>query len=76
MTDQGDKPLCTVAGLVLFGRGPKRFLTQAGLEWAGNEKDYDTKDRALLDGPLVGLWDEFGEQTEDGLLDLLMSKVR
>jgi len=79
MTDQGDKPLCTIAGLVLFGRKPKRFLPQAGLEWVvfpGTEKDYDTKDRASLDGPMVGLWDETGEQTEDGLLDLLMSKVR
>jgi ATP-dependent DNA helicase RecG len=79
MTDQGDRPLCTIAGLLLFGRKPKRFLSQAGLEWVvfpGTEKDYDTKDRSTLDGPAVGLWDETGEQTEDGLLDLLMNKVR
>ncbi|MCP4690386.1 MAG: transcriptional regulator, partial [Desulfobacterales bacterium] len=75
----GAEPLCTIAGLVLFGRRPRRFLQQAGLEWVvfpGIEKDYDARDRATLDGPLVGLWDEIGEQIEDGLLDKLMSKVR
>jgi len=71
--------MCTIAGLVLFGRRPGKSLYQAGLEWVvfpGKEKDYDTRDRANLDGPLVALWDEHGEQVEDGLLDLLMSKVR
>ncbi|MEE4358837.1 MAG: ATP-binding protein [Desulfococcaceae bacterium] len=71
--------MCTIAGLILFGRSPRRFLPQAGVEWTvfpGIEKDYDTKERASLDGPLVGLWNEIGEHTEDGLLDLLMSKAR
>ncbi|QTA91967.1 RNA-binding domain-containing protein [Desulfonema magnum] len=76
---EGSDPLCTIAGLLLFGHRPGRFLRQAGLEWVvfpGTEKDYDTRDRASLDGPLVALWDEHGEQTEQGLLELLMSKVR
>ncbi|MDM8524546.1 ATP-binding protein [Desulfococcaceae bacterium HSG8] len=71
--------LCTIAGLVLFGRRPRKFLRQAGLEWTvfpGIEKDYDTRDRATLDKPLVALWDSQGEPAEDGLLELLMSKVR
>ena len=76
---EGSDSLCTIAGLLLFGRRPGRFLRQAGLEWIvfpGTEKDYDTRDRAGLDGPLAALWDENGEQIEDGLLDLLMNKVR
>ena len=72
-------PVCTIAGLVLFGRQPKRYLYQAGLMWsvfAGRDKDYDARDRATLDGPLVGLWDDRGLLQEDGLLDMVMSKVR
>lgn len=72
-------PVCTIAGIVLFGRQPKRHLYQAGLMWsvfAGKEKDYDARDRATLDGPLVGLWDDRGLQIEDGLLDIVMSKTR
>ncbi len=68
----GSEPLCTIAGLVLFGRRPKKFLQQAGLEWVvfpGIEKDYDTRDRVTLDGPLVAPWDEHGEQVEEGLID-------
>ena len=80
MTDRGiDSPLCTIAGLVLFGRKPRKLFHQAGMEWVvfpGEEKDYDAKDRATLDGPLVGLWDEDGQQVEDGVLELLMNRVR
>lgn len=79
MSDQKEPPPCTIGGLLLFGRKPKRFLLQAGVEWVvfpEREKDYDTRDRATLDGPLVALWDHQGEQIEDGLLDMLMSKVR
>lgn len=71
--------VCTITGLLLFGRRPKKYLLQAGIQWAvfpGTEKDYDTRDRATLDGPLVALWDKNGEQLEGGLLDLLMSKIR
>ena len=78
VSDKG-AAICTIAGLVLFGRRPGKSLYQAGLEWVvfpGLEKDYDTLDRSTLDGPLVALWDEHSEQVEDGLLDLLMSKVR
>lgn len=79
MSDRKDPPVCTIVGLLLFGRKPKRFLPQAGIEWVvfpGLEKDYDTRDRATLDGPLIALWGQEGEQIEDGVLDLLMQKVR
>ena len=76
----GDKgPVCSIAGLLLFGRRPRKYLPQAGIEWVvfpGKEKDYDTRDRATLDGPLAALWDKNGEQIEDGLLDLLFNRIR
>jgi ATP-dependent DNA helicase RecG len=76
----GEKgPVCSIAGLLLFGRRPKKYLSQAGIEWIvfpGTEKDYDTRDRVTLDGPLVALWDKQGEQIEDGLLDMLLQKIR
>lgn len=78
-TDSRGEAVCTIAGILLFGRRPKRFLHQAGLQWvvfSGRKKDYDTRDRATLDGPLTALWDKNGEQIEDGLFDKLLSRVR
>lgn len=57
-------PVCTIAGIVLFGRRPRRVLRQAGVRWmafAGDSKEYISEDDAVLDDALVGLW-----QTEDG----------
>lgn len=51
--------LCTIAGLVLFGRSPRRSLRQAGVRWmafAGVTKEYQALDDTILDGPLVALW--------------------
>lgn len=50
-------PVCSVAGLLLFGRNPNRFLPQAGITafaYSGLEKEYTTPQR--LRGPLVGLF--------------------
>lgn len=72
LTRQRDQILCTIAGLVLFGRKPRQFLPQAGLEWIvfpGLDKEYDTRDRMTIDGPLVGLWDANGEHIEDGVVE-------
>ena len=55
-----DFPVCTIAGLVLFGRSPRRSLRQAGVRWMsfeGGTKDYQAQDDTLLDGPLVALWE-------------------
>lgn len=50
--------VCSIAGLALFGRTPRRALPQAGIRWmafAGNTKEYQALDDAILDGPLVAL---------------------
>jgi len=50
---------CTIAGLVLFGIAPRRYLRQAGVRimaFAGEDKSYQAKLDEILDGPLVGRW--------------------
>jgi len=79
----GGAGVCTIAGLVLFGRSPRRFLRYAGVRWmsfAGNDKDYQAQDDTALDGPLVALWETrpgAGRNTiEPGLLERLMDRMR
>ena len=50
--------VCTVAGLVLFGHAPRRYLRQAGIRWMAfnsNDKIYQALDDQLIDGPLIAL---------------------
>jgi ATP-dependent DNA helicase RecG len=50
---------CTVAGLLLFGRNPNRFVPQSGVDAAaypGTEKVYDAVERQAMRGPLVGFF--------------------
>jgi len=54
----GDKPVCTLSGLVLFGHRPRRVLRQAGVRWMvfrDRDMDYTAADDVILH-PLVGLW--------------------
>ncbi|MFN9035628.1 MAG: transcriptional regulator, partial [Planctomyces sp.] len=47
--------LCSIAGLVLFGIKPRRFLRQTGLRlmvFDGPDMDYAAKLDVLLDAPL------------------------
>ena len=47
-----------MAGLLLFGRNPNRFLPQAGIEAAaypGAEKDYSAAERLSIRGAMVRL---------------------
>lgn len=77
------RPVCTIAGLVLFGRSPRRCLRYAGVRWmsfAGDSKEYLAQDDAVLDGPLVALWEgRLGAGRsiiEDGLLERLTDRMR
>jgi ATP-dependent DNA helicase RecG len=76
------EPVCTMAGLVLFGRSPRRTMRQAGVRWmsfAGTEMDYQAQDDLILDGPLVALWrggdGQPRERVEDGLLERVLSRM-
>lgn len=75
-------PVCTIAGLVLFGRTPRRFLRQAGVRWMafnGSDKSYQALDDTILDSPLVGRFDSQGgsrELIERGLIEDLMDRMQ
>ncbi len=76
-------PVCTIAGLVLFGYRPRRLLRQAGIRWMafkGNDKAYDALDDQLLDGPITALWRETStgsrELIEKGLIEILVDSMR
>jgi len=67
--------LCTVAGLVLFGVRPRRYIKQAGLRvmaFKGREKEYQALMDRVLDGPMVGRWlfGKNGKQLiDDGMIE-------
>ncbi|NLV26914.1 MAG: transcriptional regulator, partial [Methanomicrobiales archaeon] len=51
------REVCTIAGLVLFGIAPRKFLPQAGLRvivYDTEDKTYHTLLDTVLDGPLTG----------------------
>lgn len=80
---QDDPPVCTIAGLVLFGYTPRRLLRQAGIRWMafeGEDKTYDALDDRMLDGPLIALWHETAgggrEIAENGLTENLVDAMR
>lgn len=79
----GSAPVCTIAGLVLFGRTPHRYLRQAGVRWMafkGGDRSYQALDDTALDGPLVGRFaqQEGGtrELIERGLIEDLMDRMQ
>lgn len=74
--------VCSIAGLVLFGRNPRRALPQAGVRWMafeGETKEYQALDDTTLDGPLVALTrrSETGatEVVEPGLLERVIERM-
>jgi ATP-dependent DNA helicase RecG len=84
MVEQDDGgALCSICGLLLFGRAPQRGLPQAGVRWMafeGDSKEYRALDDARLDGPLVGLYrgasGEGRELIEPGLIERVLDRAR
>ncbi len=82
MTRQNGYALCTTAGMLLFGREPKKYLPQAGITavaYKGTEKDYATSEDAVLRSPMVGLFssaDGRAELVEAGMVEEAMAFVR
>ncbi len=84
MVARPDGPaVCTIVGLVLFGRSPRRSLRQAGVRWmafAGESKEYQALDDTILDAPLLALWEgKIGSGriiVEDGLVERLADRMR
>jgi ATP-dependent DNA helicase RecG len=72
--------MCTIAGLVLFGIKPRRYLRQTGIRvmvFEGQDKTYQARLDEILDMPLVGRIerDKGGNRTiiEEGLVEKLLS---
>lgn len=79
----GNQTVCTIAGLLLFGIAPRKFLRQAGIRlmvFEGESKEYRSLMDEVIDGPLVGRWtiDEEGNRAlvSHGVIDLFAEKIR
>lgn len=60
LTEVASGICCTIAGLVLFGKSPRRYLKQAGLRvmaFNGEDKEYQAALDDIINGPMVGRWD-------------------
>jgi ATP-dependent DNA helicase RecG len=79
--DSNGNDVCTVAGVVLFGAKPRRFLRQAGLRvmvFEGLDKDYLARLDSVLDAPLVGRWqvDKSGRTLiDEGLIEKFAESI-
>lgn len=79
-----DTPACTIAGLVLFGISPRKYLRQSGVRvmaFKGEDKQYQALLDEVLDSPMVGLWrlDEANQrilsESGMGLIERLIDKL-
>jgi len=78
LAQENDAAPVTVAGLLLFGTNPSRFLPQSGIDaaaYAGSEKDYAARERAEMRGQLVPLFGAEGI-LESGLVERAVEFVR
>jgi ATP-dependent DNA helicase RecG len=82
LTETAGTMCCTIAGMVLFGKSPRRYLKQAGLRlfaFKGTDKTYQAELDEILDGPMVGRWDvtDAGKTLIDrGLIERLLSAIK
>lgn len=82
MTDEAEPPVCSVAGILLFGKNPKRYLPQSGIKataYPGTEKEYETIEQDDLRGSMVALFSATDGETEiveNGLVEQAMAFVR
>lgn len=83
MIEQPDSyPVCTIAGLVVFGSSPRRYFRQAGIRvmvFDGPEKQYRALLDEMLDGPLVGRWDVSEgkrELKDEGVVERFADTIR
>ncbi len=73
---------CTIAGLVLFGINPRRYLKQSGLRifaFRGEDKEYQALLDEILDAPMVALWEGEGvgkTLIDGGIIERFMQIIR
>lgn len=77
--DDSERHPATVAGLLLFGTNPNRFLPQAGIDavaYPATEKVYEALERQSLRGPMVALRGANGSLVESGLVEQTIAFIR
>jgi ATP-dependent DNA helicase RecG len=81
LTETAGNICCTIAGLVLFGKSPRRYLKQAGLRvmvFNGDDKEYQAELDDIIDGPMVGRWDlDNGDKrlVDGGIVERFMEAI-
>ena len=80
----GDRVVCTIAGLVLFGNSPRKYLRQAGIRiivFDGEDRQCKALLDDVLDSPMVGLWrlDDSGQRelvsADLGIVERFIDKI-
>jgi len=76
-----EEPVCSIAGLALFGHSPRQKMRYTGVRWmsfGGIDMSYQAQDDSVIDGPLVALWtgDHRQPSVDDGLIERLSSRMR
>ena len=74
-------PVCSIAGLVLFGHSPRQKMRYAGVRWmsfGGTDMTYQSHDDSVIDGPLVALWtgDHAQPPADAGLIERVADRMR
>lgn len=75
LTDDG---AATLAGLLLFGRQPSRWLPQSGIDavaYHDTVEDYAAIERETIRGPMTGSWDRAGHVIELGIIERAINFV-
>ncbi len=78
LSDEDGTIAPTVAGLLLFGKNPNRFLPQAGIDavaYPDRAKDYTAKERLTIRGAMVPLAGSQG-LVENGLVEQAMEFIK
>ncbi len=73
--------MCTMAGMLLFGKNPRRYVKQSGLRifaFDSADKEYRAELDVILNAPLVGRWDvSHGARRviDEGLIETALSRI-
>ena len=75
-------PVCTIAGLVLFGKLPRRFLKESGIRlmvFKGKDKDYDAESDQIIEGAILPRieFDNSGHKNviDDGIIEKIQTAL-
>lgn len=78
LTQVANQTYCTIAGLVLFGKKPRRYLRQAGIRvmvFDSLDMQYQAKLDIILDGSLLARKDGGKEIIDNGLLERILESI-